>query len=92
MRGMLRRSALFVLIFAALLAIEPVLHSHSLQHASSNPSDSCAICAAGTARLPIVAPTVVAPQTVAYTVTATPISIVTVDVAIALSSRAPPAA
>lgn len=89
---MLRRSALFVLLFAALLAIEPVLHSHSLHHASSNPSDSCAICAAGTARLPIVTPSVAAPQTVAYTVTVTPIRIISVDFALALSSRAPPAA
>jgi hypothetical protein len=89
---MLRRSSIFVLIFAALLAIEPVMHRHSLQQSNGGASDSCAICAAGTARLPIVTASVAAPQIVAYTITIARVHVVSVDVVLPLPSRAPPAA
>ena len=91
-RPMLRRTSILVLVLAALLAVEPVLHRHSLQQANGGASDSCAICVAGVARLPVAVASVAAPQVVAYTMTVERVRTVTVDASLPLSSRAPPAA
>lgn len=91
---MIRRASILALMFAALLAVEPVLHSHSLQqtNAARSSDASCAICVAGTARLPLVAPTITAPQTLAYTIAVARVQIASADVPLLTASRAPPAA
>jgi hypothetical protein len=90
---MLRRLPLLIFLVAALLVAEPLLHTHPLlQRAgdASTSATSCAVCASGVGRLPLMVPSVAAPQMVVYTLTSAAPTIVTVPVAIALASRAPP--
>jgi len=87
---MIRRCSIFLLVLAALMAVEPLLHSHPLQPNSI--PETCAVCASGVAPLPMVVPAISAPQNVVYTLVATTTAIRTVTVAITLPSRAPPAA
>ena len=94
MGRMTRRFSIFVLVFAALLAVEPVLHRHSLQAMARGAAaeSTCAICVAGTARLPVAVASLAAPQTIAYTMVVPRVYIVSVDAPLPLPSRAPPAA
>lgn len=86
---MLRRFSTFVLIVAALIAVEPLLHSHPLEQ-TRIPS-SCAVCVTGVAPLPSVTSAPAAPQVVVYTLAATTVTLVAVTVEAAIPSRAPPA-
>jgi len=89
---MVRRLPLFVLLIAAFIAAEPLLHTHPLQSDSANTASSCTICATYTGRLPIPVPTIAAPQVIVYTV-ATPIVITIAVLTFSpRASRAPPAA
>jgi hypothetical protein len=85
---MLRRFSIPVLILAALIAAEPLLHSHPLQQ-NSLPG-ACAVCATGVGRLPSGAPQVGAPRLIVYTLAAQTVSAAIVQVVLALPSRAPP--
>ncbi len=89
MPQMFRRFSLFLIALAVLIAVEPLLHNHPLQQ-NGIPA-ACAICATGTTPLPLVAPTVSAPQIVAYTLLSAAVTIVTSSVVLSLPSRAPPA-
>ena len=89
MLQMLRRFSAFVLILAALLAVEPLLHHHPLEQ-DSIPS-ACAICATGVSKLPAIVPVVSAPQIVVYTLTAAAVVMPGDAIEIAIPSRAPPA-
>lgn len=90
MLGMLRRSRISLLIFAALLLAEPLLHSHPLQLGGRASDAPCVVCAAGAVRLPAVTVSVAAPQIIAYTVTPAAVIFVTVTLVSSLASRAPP--
>ena len=59
MPQMLRRFSLFVLVVAALIAVEPVLHQHPLEQ-NSIPSQACAVCATGIGQLPAITKVTVA--------------------------------
>lgn len=89
MLGMLRRFSIFLFLFAALIAAEPLLHSHPLQQ--NLVPGACAVCATGVGRLPTVAPAVVAPQAVVYTLTVAAVAVVVATLVLSLPSRAPPA-
>jgi hypothetical protein len=89
MLGMLRRFSIFLFLFAALIAAEPLLHSHPLQQ--NFIPGACAVCATGVGRLPLVAPSVAAPQTIVYILTAPAVTVVAATLVLWLPSRAPPA-
>ena len=80
---------MFVLVVAALIAAEPLLHNHPLQQKAI--PDACAICATGVAPLPSAMPAVAAPQLIAYTVVTVAVPAVITGASISLAPRAPPA-
>ena len=85
---MLRRFSIPLVILAALIAAEPLLHSHPLQQ---NPvPGACSVCATGVGRLPSTAPHVDAPRLIVYTLAVQVVSIAIVSVVPTLPSRAPP--
>ncbi|MEA2569017.1 MAG: hypothetical protein QOI24_1018 [Acidobacteriota bacterium] len=91
-----RIKIVLLLVFAALFALEPVLHTHPLTFAdagglASSPAP-CAACASQTVRITPPAPALAAPQTVAYTLTACIIGATAVSAPSSTPSRAPPAA
>jgi hypothetical protein len=90
---MLRRWQVFIFLFAALLVAEPILHSHPLRQSidGSTSGSTCAICASGVGRLPIVAASVAAPQVVIYAVATAPVMIAAAAPLPPIASRAPPA-
>ncbi|MDQ6801591.1 MAG: hypothetical protein M3041_12210 [Acidobacteriota bacterium] len=85
---MLRRFSIPLLVLAALLAAEPLLHSHPLQQ-NSVPGP-CAVCATGVGRMPLPAPAIAAPRLVVYTLTAQTVSVPIVPVVLNVPARAPP--
>jgi hypothetical protein len=91
---MVRRLPLLALLIAALIAVEPLLHHHPLQTDATNAASAsaCAICATHTGRLPIVAPTVTAPQAIVANVVAPIVITIAVLTFSPTASRAPPAA
>ena len=86
---MVRRFSIFVLVVAALIAAEPLLHNHPLLQQNAIP-DACAICATGVAPLPSAMPAVCAPQVVVYTIVTVVVAAVIHGDSIALTPRAPP--
>jgi hypothetical protein len=82
-----------LLIFAGILAAEPVVHNHPLASGSDSSGASvCAVCASGIGRLPVAVPAIVAPEIVVITI-ATPVLIEPANIAVApRASRAPPTA
>ena len=93
MAVMLRRFSAFVFIVAALLVAEPLLHNHPLQPPTgSSSTSSCAICATGVGRLPVIAPSVGAPQMVVYAMVTAAVTFAAPVIALSIASRAPPAA
>lgn len=85
---MFRRFSIFVVVVAALIAAEPLVHNHPLQQNAI--PDACAICATGVAPLPSTIPAVSAPQVVAYTIAAVAVAAVIRGASISLPPRAPP--
>ena len=85
---MLRRFSIPILILAALIVAEPLLHSHPLQQNSI--PNTCPVCATGVGRLPSVAPSIAAPCLIAYTLIALTVNAVIVPVILSVPSRAPP--
>jgi len=86
---MFRRLSILVLVVAALVAAEPVLHNHPLQQTGI--PDACAICATGVAPLPSAMPALSAPQVVVYTIVTVSVPAVISADSITLAPRAPPA-
>ena len=85
-----------LLVFAALFALEPVLHTHPLTFAdggglASSPAP-CAACASQTVRITPPLPALAAPQTIAYTLVASVIGHIAGSAPSSTPSRAPPAA
>lgn len=95
MAAMSKRVHLIAVVVALLVAAQPLLHTHPLDGdnpARSSAAAPCAVCATGTGRLPVAAPSVAAPLTVLYTVDGTLPAAVAAPSAAPRSSRAPPAA
>ena len=94
MLHMFRRLSPFILVVALLIAAEPLLHQHPLEHGASGRTSStaCAICATGVGRLPTVVVMLSAPQLPEQTFAVVVLPIVTADSPLPRSSRAPPAA
>jgi hypothetical protein len=88
---MFRRFSMFVLLLAALIAVEPLLHQHPLEQ-NSIPASACAVCATGVGQLPVIVPAVAAPQIVVYTLISASVPLRTINATPSLPSRAPPAA
>lgn len=79
---------MLVLVVAALVAAEPLLHNHPLQQ--SGIPEACAICATGVAPLPSAMPALSAPQVVSYTIATVAVPAVINGDSITLAPRAPP--
>jgi len=77
-----------LLFFAAIIAVEPLLHSHPIQQ-NSIPG-ACAVCATGVGRLPRIAPAIAAPRVVVYTLKTRAVARVVAAETSTLPSRAPP--
>jgi len=93
MREMLRRLSSFVLLVAALLAVQPLLHEHRLQRdgeVRATGEITCAVCATGAGQLPAIAPSVHAPNAVLHFVTFAAPAHTHVEIPLADVSRAPP--
>src|SRR5213592_4625078 len=84
----LRRFSILLLFFGAIIAAEPLLHSHPLKQ-NSIPG-ACAVCATGVGRLPRIAPAIAAPRVVVYTLKTRAVARVVVAETSTLPSRAPP--
>jgi hypothetical protein len=87
-----RTKIVLLLVFAALFALEPVVHTHPLTFGGPASSSPCAACASHTARIAPPAPAVAAPQTVAYTLTVRTGEATCAAAPLSVPSRAPPAA
>jgi hypothetical protein len=87
-----KRMHVVAVIVALLLAALPLLHTHPLESGDAAKTPACAVCATGTGRLPLLAPTVSAPIAILYLLGATPAAGVITRSTSPRSSRAPPAA
>jgi len=90
-----RKRIVLLLAFIALFALEPVLHTHPLRFADAGGLAApapCAACASQTVRITPPAPSLAAPQTIAYTLIACVIGTTAVSAPSSTPSRAPPAA
>jgi hypothetical protein len=89
----MRRIRLLVLLFATLIVVEPVVHSHPLvarAHSGDGSTTVCA-CAAGTSLVTSIAPAVVIPAAIVVGIAVVTTDTVSRGVALTLPSRAPPA-
>jgi disulfide bond formation protein DsbB len=89
MRSMKRPFVFALLLLAAILAVEPLLHEHPLQQ--SPDAVVCAACAAGTGQVAVAPPAVAAPLAVTYRLVAVTVACPSFDAPLSLPSRAPPA-
>jgi hypothetical protein len=87
---LMRRGILvFVLLVAAAVAVEPLIHTHPLSQTSNGP---CAICVTSVGRLTSLTVTAASPLVAVSTVVAITATCASKPAAGPLSSRAPPAA
>ena len=86
---MRRAVYVFVLLVAAAIAVEPLIHTHPLTQTSNAP---CAVCVASVGSLTAFNPAPVAPSTHVTTIASLPDVAIINRAAIPLASRAPPAA
>ena len=91
------RLKLVLFFLVAILAVEPILHNHSLipggaDSGVASSSNVCAICAVGVDRIAAVAPSIAAPQVVAFLVAAVAATRLSDATPLILASRAPPLA
>jgi hypothetical protein len=84
----------FVLLLAAFLAAEPLLHTHPLQNTAAGTarSSACAVCATGVVQLPILIAAVAAPHVVIDVLSVPTAIFVAAPISLFLASRAPPVA
>ena len=86
----MRRAVLvFVLLVAAAIAVEPLIHTHPLTQSSNAP---CAVCVASVGSLTVLNPVPSAPLTHIGTIGSRPVAAIIHRSAMPLASRAPPAA
>jgi hypothetical protein len=91
MSRMLRLKLSLLIVLAAVIAAEPVIHSHPLVPDNAAVQSLCAVCASGPARLSIGAPTVAAPTVVLYAIDTHPTAAPAEAPAFGCDSRGPPA-
>jgi hypothetical protein len=89
MRSMKRLPLFALLLLAAIIAAEPLLHEHPLQQ--TREAIVCAACAAGSGQVAIHHPIVAAPNFVAYRLVATLLAGHSFESPLPLPARAPPA-
>lgn len=86
----MRRGVLvFVLLIAAAIAVEPLIHTHPL---TQTPNAPCAVCVGSVGRLAALQATPAAPITHVSTIASLPAAAIVYRAAMPLASRAPPAA
>lgn len=93
---MVRVKVVFLLLFAAMIAVGPAFHNHSLIPAAnpdvSHSTSFCAACVAGNAQIVSPAPTVRKPVVVTDAFAPAHVTIVSADARGPVPSRAPPIA
>ena len=96
MLHMFRVKLVLLVLFAAIVAVGPTLHNHSLIPAPgpdvSHPPNFCAACVAGTARIASPAPAITAPVVVMFATPTVHVPVLTADARGPVPARAPPAA
>jgi hypothetical protein len=91
MHGRARSLHVFAVLVALLLAAQPLLHNHPLDTTNASSTSACAVCVAGSGRLPSATPSVAAPLAVLYTLVTPALPEVAAVALFTRSSRAPPA-
>ena len=98
MSGPSRLKLAILLLFAAIVALEPTLHNHSLIPTHGDDAASitaqqtvCAACAIGAGGVVLAPPAVAAPLTISYALAGLVILTASKRLALPLPSRAPPA-
>jgi len=86
---MRRVAFVFVVLVAASIAFEPLIHTHPLSKASAVP---CAVCVNAVGRLTALQPAPPAPVAIVTTLPALTVATIVPRATMALASRAPPAA
>ena len=86
---MRRLAFVFVVLVAASIAFEPLIHTHPLSQKSPVP---CAVCVSSVGRLTALERTPTAPVAIVTTVPALPVATIIHGAELPLASRAPPAA
>jgi hypothetical protein len=89
MQSLRRATLVFVLLTAAAIAVEPLIHTHPLSQASSSP---CAVCVSAIGRVTHLAPAATSPLVVLCAVAPVVVFVAIRRDATSLPSRAPPAA
>lgn len=85
----MRRAAfVFVVLIAATIALEPLIHTHPLSQTSNAP---CAVCVGFVGRLTSLEPAPAAPLTIVAAVSLLPVASIIHRTTLPLASRAPPA-
>lgn len=86
---MRRAGIVFIVLVAAAIALEPLIHTHPLTQSSSTP---CAVCVTAVGRLTALNPAPAAPLTIVAAVPVLRVASIIQRAALPLASRAPPAA
>ena len=89
MRLMRRTLLVFVLVMAASIALEPVIHTHPL---TQNALSQCAVCVNAHASVTTLTPVPISPLVMVGEVAVTPLPASPASILMTLASRAPPAA
>ena len=89
MQRVRRAAFIFVVLIAATIALEPLIHTHPLSQKSNAP---CAVCVGSVGRLTSLDPAPAAPLTFVATLPTPPAAAIIHRTALPLASRAPPAA
>jgi hypothetical protein len=89
MLGRRRAAFVFVLLIAAAIAFEPLIHTHPLSQRSTVP---CAVCVAAVGMPTSLAPAGISPLVLVFIVASAVATVITRRAYIPLASRAPPSA
>jgi hypothetical protein len=91
---MVRGKLILLVMLAAMLAVGPAFHNHSLIPAAgqdlSHATNFCAACVGATARITSPAPAIAVPVVVTIALAAPPAVVVSADARGPVPSRAPP--
>jgi hypothetical protein len=83
-----RAGFVFIVLVAAAIALEPLIHTHPLTQSSSTP---CAVCVTAVGRLTALSPAPAAPLTIVASVPVLRVASIIHRTTLPLASRAPPA-
>lgn len=92
---MVRGKLILLVLLAAMLAVGPAFHNHSLIPAAgadlAHATNFCAACVGATARITSPAPAIATPVVVSIAIAPSGIAVISVDANGPVPSRAPPA-